>query len=228
MKETTIDFESEGLSGVVPVGCYLVDAAKRIGVKLDGDCLTDEEGKHHCIMKVSKGRTLLSKPTKLEMELLSAAGRKSGERLACQTKIEKAGEMEVMSVKKKAEESEKKVEEKEAEYREEFKELPLEKKIASLVELEAIALGETFSFVLNSPYKAVGKVMDVMAEFGFKLEKEDREAKRPKDHKEPETKEGKPSAKKTAGKKTTASKRKPAAKKTTRKRAPKESTKKEE
>ena len=102
MNEVTIDFESEGLSGVVPVGCYLADAAKRIGVKLDGDCHKDEDGNHHCIMKISGGRTLLSKPTKVEMELLSATSRKNGERLSCQAKIEKAGEISVMSVKKKS------------------------------------------------------------------------------------------------------------------------------
>lgn len=220
MNEVTIDFKSEGLSGVVPVGCYLVDAAKRIGVKLDGDCHKDEAGEHHCIMKISSGKSLLSKPTKIEMELLSATRRKNGERLSCQAKIEKAGEITVMSVKKKVED--KKVEDQEEKYREEFKELPLEKKIASLMELEAIALGETFSFVLNSPYKAVGKVMDVMAEFGFKLDKEDQDAKRPEDHKP------KVEKKETAEKKTTASKPKTAAKKTTRKRAPKKTTKKEE
>ena len=74
-------------------------------------------------------------------------------------------------------------EENNEEYRKEFEELPLEKKIASLVELEVIALSETFSFILNSPYEIVGKVMDVMAEFGLKLEDEDKEAKRPKEHK---------------------------------------------
>jgi len=226
MNEATIDFESEGLSGVVPAGCYLVDAAKRIGVKLDGDCHKDEEGEHHCIMKISSGKTLLSKPTKLEMELLSATSRKNGERLACQAKIEKAGEISVMTVKKKADE--KKAEEKDEQYREEFKELPLEKKIASLMELEAIALGETFSFVMNSPYKAVGKVMDVMAEFGFKMEKEDRDAKRPEDHKPEDEKKNESTEKKTtaSNRKTTA--KKTTAKKTTRKRAPKKTTKKEE
>ena len=105
--------------------------------------------------------------------------------------------------------------------------MPLEKKIASLVELEAIALGETFSFVLNSPYKAVGKVVDVMAEFGFKLDKEDHEAKRPEDHKETEEKE-EADKKEPEKKKTTASKRKSSTKKTTRKSAPKKTSKDEE
>ena len=221
MNEVTIDFESEGLSGVVPAGCYLVDAAKRIGVKLDGDCHKDEAGEHHCIMKISGGKTLLSKPSKLEMELLSATSRKNGERLACQAKIEKAGEISVMTVKKKVEEE--KAEENEEKYKEEFKELPLEKKIASLVELEAIALGETFSFVLNSPYKAVGKVIDVMAEFGFKLEKEDRQAKRPEGDKPEDGKKKEPAAKKK-----TASKRKTTAKKATKKRASKKTVKEDE
>jgi hypothetical protein len=65
-------------------------------------------------------------------------------------------------------------EEKEAErirkQRREFEELPLEKKVANLLELEIITLSETFSFVLNSPWKIFGKVMDVMAEFGLKMD----------------------------------------------------------
>ena len=120
MNEVSIEFESEGLSGIVPVGCYLMEAAKRLGVRFDGDCHLEEEGEHHCIVKISTGETLLSKPTKLEMELLSAASRKIGERLSCQAKIEKAGEISVMSVKKKAAEEEQ-VKDQEEEYKEEFK-----------------------------------------------------------------------------------------------------------
>ena len=58
----------------------------------------------------------------------------------------------------------------------EFTELPLEKKLANLMKLEAIALGETFSYVINSPYTIADKVMDVMAEFGFKKEEEAKKA----------------------------------------------------
>lgn len=64
-------------------------------------------------------------------------------------------------------------------YVKEFTELPLEKKIANLVKLEAIAMGETLSFVINSPFTIGQKVVDILAEFGFKAEEKEREAARP-------------------------------------------------
>lgn len=257
MSEVLIKFESAEREGIVATGTYLIDAAKRLGVDVDCDCQDEEvETKGSCVMKVSKGKAFLSSPTKLEMELLSSQARKNGERLACQTKIEKPGEVVIMSVKKKETEKEKnKVEEEEKqqeEYKKQFEELPLEKKISSLLELEAIALSETLSFVMNSPYAAVGKIMDVMADFGLKMEKDDQEAKRPDEHsqngkedseKEEKTDEKKSSTtedEKTASKSTTSRKKttrrkstakKPAAKKTTtRKRTTRKTTakKKEE
>ncbi len=211
MNAVIINFESKGLEGEVAVGSYLIDAAKRLGVRIEGDCADPETG-HDCVMRVGKGRTLLSPPTRIETQQLTSQARKKGDRLACQTKIDKPGEITIMSVKEKKEKP--KAEEKSEGYKKEFEALPLEKKIASLMELEAIALGETFSYVLNSPYKAVGKVMDVMAEFGFKLEREDQEAKRPDEHKEPDLRSAKP--RKPAARKTSTRKKgraKPAAKK---------------
>jgi hypothetical protein len=120
------------------------------------------------------------------MELLSAERRKNGERLACQAKIIKEGEISIMTHEKK--EPEISPEEKLTEdYKKYFAELPLETKIAQLVDLEGIAFGETFSYILNSPFTIGGKIVDVLAEFGFKFEKEAKEQTRPEEHKkEPE------------------------------------------
>lgn len=184
-KEVIINFESENREGIVAVGTYLIDAAKRLGIDVECDCNVEGvEATNACAMKISNGGNLLSEPTKFETEHLSSASRKSGERLACQAKFEKAGEVTVMSVKKKASEEETKTDDEKAkeDFKKEFEDLPLEKKIANLLELEAIALGETFSYVMNSPYAAVGKVMDVLAEFGLKMEKDDVNAKRPDEH----------------------------------------------
>jgi hypothetical protein len=84
-------------------------------------------------------------------------------------------------VKKKKEQPsvEEKSEERTEEYKKEFTEMPLEKKIAKLMELEAIALGETFAFVINSPFKVFEKIGDVMAEFGFKKEEDQKRRARP-------------------------------------------------
>jgi len=179
MEEVEIKFERENVEGVIPVGTYLFDAARRLGIEIDCERLGESD---LCAMRIKNGGGLLSETTKAEIKHLTSKRRKNGERLACQAKIERAGEIEIMTTKKK--EKEKPSEEaRTEEYRKQFEELPLEKKIASLVELEAIALGETFSFVLNSPYKIFDKVLDVLAEFGLKIETSAKEATRPSEHK---------------------------------------------
>lgn len=178
MNEVEIKFEREERDGIVPVGTYLSDAASRLGIDLAGEQFDEE---NFYVVKIIKGGELLSAPTKEEIEKFSDAELKNGKRLANHARIGKSGELIVMTTEKKAEEKPRE-EERREQYRKEFEELPLEKKIASLVELEAIALGETFTFILNSPYKIVGKIMDVMAEFGLKLEDDAKKQSRPEEH----------------------------------------------
>jgi ferredoxin len=178
MNEVEIKFERENLSGVIAAGSYLYDTAKRFGI--DVECERTGES-DLCAVRILLGRELLSEPTKAEIEQLPAERRKNGERLACQAKIEKPGEVTVMTKEKKVDEKAA-ADEKKDEFRKEFEALPLEKKIASLLRFEAIALGETISFVVNSPFKIFEKAVDVMAEFGIKLENDAKEAKRPEEH----------------------------------------------
>lgn len=210
MNETELKFEREDRSGIAVGGSYLIDAARRIGIEVEAEC-----GRlglcESCAMTVRHGGDLLSAPTKAEMEQLSDDRRKNGERLSCQAKIEKSGEVVIMTKEKKKQEAEPSAEEKTETFRKEFEELPLEKKIAALMKLEVIALGETFSFILNSPYKIADKVMDVMAEFGLKLDKEAKESTRPEEHKTKEETKAEDKAD-SNGKKTT---RKSSAKKKT-------------
>jgi len=178
MQEAEIKFERENLEGLVAVGTYLAEAARRMGIEL----ATEEFGEaEFSAVKINKGSELLSAPTKTEIENLSAERRGGGERFAEQAKIERAGEITIMTTKKK-EETKPEYEAKREAYRKEFEELPLEKKVASLVELESITLSETFSFVINSPYKIVGKIMDVLAEFGLKMEEDAKKQTRPEEH----------------------------------------------
>ena len=176
MEEVEISFPDEGREGVVPVGTYLVDAAKRLGISVP-DC--GSEDAHACEIIIKSGAELLSPPTKAEKEQLDAESRRGRVRLACYAKIEKPGEIIAMAKKKSEPVEEAKTEEREEAYRKEFTELPLEKKIANLVQLEAIALSETFAFVINSPFKVFEKVGDVLAEFGFKKEEEEKRKARP-------------------------------------------------
>ena len=181
MSDPVLRFEREDAEGIVAVGSYLGDAAKRFGVRFDPECSLVEPIEHHCAVEVIEGGELLSEKTSAEKEILTEASLGDPWRLACHAKIEKAGEIVVMTKEKpKAEKEEEK--DHAEDYRKRFEELPLEKKMAELVRLESIALSETLSFVINSPYKVADKVMDFMAEFGFKLDKEKKEASKPEEH----------------------------------------------
>jgi len=184
MKEVEIRFERENQEGVIPPGTYLIDAAKRFGIRFDDVC-DIESGTHFCSVTVTKGSQLLSGETKTETAYFKSNPRGTNERLACQARIEDPGEVVVMTKAKEkpATESQEKNDDSNEAYRKEFAELPLEKKIANLVQLESIALGETVSFIINSPFKIGEKVLDVMAEFGFKKEERERDAVRPEEHK---------------------------------------------
>ena len=177
--EVEVKFEREDISGIVPVDSYLFDAARRMGIEVECERRGESD---LCAMRVKEGGELLSEITKAEKEHLTSKRRKNGERLACQAKFEQTGEVVIMTTKKKEEEKTAEEEKYEA-YRKEFEELPLEKKVANLLQLEAITFGETVSFVLNSPSMIVGKVMDVMAQFGLKIEDDAKKATRPEEHK---------------------------------------------
>ncbi len=178
MNEVELKFERENLAGLVAVGTYLSDAARRFGIELQDEQFNEKD---FSVVKIIKGSELLSAPTKTESELLSDIRREQGERLAEQAKIEKAGEIIVMSTEKKAEEKPTE-EEQQEKYRKDFEELPLQKKIASLLELESIVLSETLSFIINSPSKLVSMGMDVLAEMGLKMEDEAKKQARPEEH----------------------------------------------
>jgi len=123
MADAEIKFEREKLEGVIPVGTYVGDALRRFGVKGFERCTSE----HDCIVTIKQGQELLSEPTSVETEQLSEDARKSGERLACHARIEKAGEIIVMTMERNKEE-EKTEEEKGEQYRKEFSELPLEQR----------------------------------------------------------------------------------------------------
>lgn len=184
MLEAEIILERENRDGVVAVGSYLRDALKRLGIRFDDHC-QPENGVHFCAVEIRSGADRVSELTQAEMQYFADHGHKPDERLACQVRIEHPGEVVIMTreTKKEQEEKEKAAADHSEAYRKEFEELPLEKKIASLVRLEAIALGETISFVINSPFKIFEKAMDVMAEFGLKLDQQAKEAGRPEEHK---------------------------------------------
>lgn len=181
MSVVNISFKREGKEGVVPVGSYLSDACKRLGVMFDGKCRV-VAGEHFCSVNILEGESLLTPPTKRESEYFSENPADMSTRLACQTKIESAGDIVVMTPEKEVEsEKERDVRH---DYAREFRDMPLEKKISDLLQLEVIAVGETISFIMNSPYLIADKIMDVMADFGREKERVGRAAGRPDEHAE--------------------------------------------
>jgi ferredoxin len=184
--EAELKFEKENINGIAVVGSYLIDAAKRLGVDITDECgrlgLCDT-----CAVTVVSGAEFLTEPTKAEREQLTEERLKKGERLSCQAKIAGEGEIVIRTHEKKDERPEE--QRRHEEYRKEFDALPLGEKMSRLMELEAVALGETLSFILNSPYTIGGKVVEFLSEFGFKFEKEAKEAKKPEEHKENGNKE---------------------------------------
>jgi ferredoxin len=175
MRDVDITFAREGLSGIVAVGTYLIDAAKRFGVKFEGDCDRGNDC-HYCAVTIPVGESLLSPLTTAETEYFAANGRPAGERLACEARIIVSGEITIMTKQKEETET---AEIPQDNFQEEFKALPLDKKISQLLRMEAITLGETFSYVINSPFQVLEKVGDLIADFGIKLETEAKKASRP-------------------------------------------------
>jgi len=178
MSDVYIHFVRENLQGTVAVGSYLSDVLKRFGVRCTGECDRVADI-HECEVSISAGEDLLSPLTSAETEHFGAPGRRANRRLACEAKIVKPGEIVIMTEEKQ--ETPKAEEPKKDKFQEEFEALPLEKKIASLLRMEAVTLGETVAYVVNSPMKVVEKVGDVIAEFGMKLEREAKKASRPKE-----------------------------------------------
>ena len=175
MSDAEVRFERENAEGLVAVGSYLSDAAKRFGVKFEAEC-APAAVEHYCQVQIVDGAEFLSEKTAAENE----ANLDEGWRIACHTKIEKVGEIVVMTKEKPAAVEEDK--DNAEDYRKRFEDLPLEKKMAELVRLEGIALSETLNFVVNSPYKVADKVMDFLAEFGFKMETQKKESAKPEEH----------------------------------------------
>jgi ferredoxin len=179
MADAEIVFENEGLRGIVAVGSYLSDTARRFGIRFDPDC-DHAAGSHNCAVIVSSGADNLSPLTSTETEHFAEKGRRSNERLACEARILEPGEIVIMTDQKKDEAKAAPAGDQPTDkFKQEFDALPLEKKIAYLMRMEAVTLGETFSYVVNSPWKVIEKVGDVMAEFGMKIEAEARKARRP-------------------------------------------------
>jgi 2Fe-2S ferredoxin len=159
----SITFEPSGLSGVVAQGTYLIDAARRMGASLGAGCTAGKGECPSCVVSVKSGAALLSSPSVAEEKQLGAENLDQAYRLACQAKIENHGEVVVM-LNAVPPHSTAPLVDHQAELRKKFGSLPLSKKLATLVQLEAITMSEAFDSAIEKPLafgsKTFGAIFD--------------------------------------------------------------------
>ena len=157
----SITFEPSGISGLVAEGTYLIDAARRMGASLGAGCTAGKGECPSCVVSVKAGAELLSTPSATEEKQLGAEHLDQALRLACQTKIEGQGEVVVMVAARP--QTRTNPNDTETEFRTKFSALPLNKKIATLMQLEAITMSEAFDSAIEKPLAFGAKTFDAIA-----------------------------------------------------------------
>jgi len=171
--------DGEEHPGIIAEGTYLLDAARRLGVRLPVECGGRGEC-DTCAVVVEEGATLVSSLTEAERTRLSPERLASGERLACQARAEHGGDLVLrpVPVTERAETTEEATDV----LRREFREMPLRKKLATLAELEAVTAYQTLDRIASLPYAVIEKGLDLLAGRGRRLHRREREARRPAEH----------------------------------------------
>ena len=157
----SITFEPSGINGLVAEGTYLIDAARRMGATLGAGCTAGKGECPACVVSIKSGANLLSLPSMAEEKQLGLEQLDQALRLACQVKIENHGEVVVMvaTAKPKPASAPGATEE---ELRKKFGELPLNKKIATLLQFEAITASEAFDTAIEKPLAFGSKTFDAI------------------------------------------------------------------
>lgn len=156
----SITFEPSGINGVVAEGTYLIDAARRMGAPLGAGCTAGKGECPACVVSVKAGANLLSPPSMAEETQLGVEQLGQALRLACQVKIESHGDVVVMSAARP--QTRPAATDTEAELRKKFGTLPLGKKLATLVQLEAITMSEAFDSAIEKPLAFGSKTFDAI------------------------------------------------------------------
>ena len=155
----SITFEPSGINGLVAEGTYLIDAARRMGAPLGAGCTAGKGECPSCVVSVKAGANLLSPPSVAEEQQLGAEHLDQSLRLACQVKIENHGEVVVMTATRPQQTT---PVDTPAELTKKFGTLPLGKKLATLVQLEAITMSEAFDSAIEKPLAFGSKTFDAI------------------------------------------------------------------
>lgn len=151
-----ITFEPADLSGIIPEGIYLLDAAKRMGVRMPVEC-SGREQCSTCVVLIETGVVLLSEPDEVEQQLLGELVIEGpAQRLACRAIIERPGEIVVTIPETGAQK-----EEPLKEIRKTFSQLPLNQKLAALVQLEATTMSEAMDVVAGKTRSVGERMLDL-------------------------------------------------------------------
>jgi ferredoxin len=154
----SITFEPSGISGVVAQGTYLIDAARRMGAPLGTGCTAGKGECPACLISVKSGAEVLSPPSMAEENQLGDEQLQQSLRLACQAKLENHGDVVVMvATRPQTRPSEA---DSVAELQKKFGALPLRKKLATLMQFEAITASETFDAAIEKPLAFGSKAFD--------------------------------------------------------------------
>lgn len=153
----SITFEPSGISGVVAEGTYLIDAARRMGAPLGAGCTAGKGECPACVVSVKTGANLLSPLSLVEEQQLGTEQSDQALRLACQVKIENHGDIVVMTATRPQQSQ---AVDDGSELTKRFGALPLGKKLATLVQLEAITMSEAFDSAIEKPLAFGSKTFD--------------------------------------------------------------------
>ncbi len=164
-----ITFQPLGINGLIAEGTCLIDAAKRMGVNVSSACRAKADCTA-CVISIVSGHSLLSNPTEHELKTLGHCNPPSDRRLACQTIVERSGELviEIMHEEKQTEAND---------MRATFSQLPLDKKLVTLIQLEALIMSEAFDTVVDKSLSFGGKLMNVLSSRGKSSKTGGREGK---------------------------------------------------
>jgi ferredoxin len=156
----SITFEPSGISGLVAEGTYLIDAARRMGAPLGAGCTAGKGECPECVVSVKTGANLLSPPSLAEETQLGAEPLDQALRLACQVKLQNHGEVVVMTAARPH--TRPAPDEMGSELTKKFGALPLGKKLATLMQLEAITMSEAFDSAIEKPLAFGSKTFDAI------------------------------------------------------------------
>jgi uncharacterized 2Fe-2S/4Fe-4S cluster protein (DUF4445 family) len=157
----SITFEPSGIGGDVAQGTYLIDAARRLGVSLGIGCTSGKGDCPSCLVTVSSGVELLSSPSGVEERLLGPDLLSQSHRMACQTKIENHGDLVIKVVPPKPRSAN---DQAETDLLKTFSELPLNKKIAALLQFEALTMSQAFDSAIEKPLALGSRAFDSLVQ----------------------------------------------------------------